>query len=72
MELETQLRTAATSLSEFKLRAANAESSLSEVGNDKTRSSGLEKELREKTQIIGKLRHDGRYLMRFSSVRVLT
>ncbi|ORY24667.1 hypothetical protein BCR39DRAFT_566528 [Naematelia encephala] len=57
-ELETQLRLAATSLSEFKLRAANAETQLSELGNDRTRSTALEKELKEKNQIIAKLRHD--------------
>ncbi|ORX35429.1 hypothetical protein BD324DRAFT_582277 [Kockovaella imperatae] len=57
-ELEAQLKLAAASLSEYKLRAANAETRLTEVGSDKTRSSALEKELKEKTQIIGKLRHD--------------
>ncbi|KAK8865685.1 hypothetical protein IAR55_000830 [Kwoniella newhampshirensis] len=57
-ELETQLRLAATSLSEYKLRAANAETRLSEVSSDATRSSALERELREKNQLIGKLRHD--------------
>ncbi len=50
---------AATSLSEFKLRAANAETRLAELSNDASRSSSLEKELKEKNQIIGKLRHDG-------------
>jgi hypothetical protein len=59
-ELETQLRMAATSLSEYKLRAANAETQLSEVSNNASKSSTLEKELREKNQIIGKLRHNGR------------
>lgn len=58
-ELETQLRLAATSLSEFKLRAANAETRLSEVSTDASKSSGLEKELKEKNQIIAKLRHEG-------------
>ncbi|WWD18135.1 hypothetical protein CI109_102584 [Kwoniella shandongensis] len=57
-ELETQLRLAATSLSEYKLRAANAETQLSEVSSNATRSSALERELREKNQLIGKLRHD--------------
>ncbi|KAE8539977.1 hypothetical protein D1P53_003915 [Cryptococcus gattii VGV] len=57
-ELETQLRTAAESLSEFKLRAANAETRLSEVSSDASKSSALEKELKDKNQIIGKLRHD--------------
>lgn len=59
MELETQLRLAATSLSEYKLRAANAETRLAELANDATRSERLERELREKNQVVGKLRHDG-------------
>ncbi|WVN85460.1 uncharacterized protein L203_100606 [Cryptococcus depauperatus CBS 7841] len=57
-ELETQLRLAATSLSEYKLRAANAETRLSELSNDATRTTVLEKELKEKNQLIGKLRHE--------------
>ena len=46
-------------MSEYKLRAANAETRLGEVGNDTTKSAGLEKEVRDKNQVIGKLRHDG-------------
>lgn len=61
-ELETQLRTAAESLSEFKLRAASAETRLSEVSSDASKSSALEKELKDKNQIIGKLRHDGKLI----------
>ncbi|RSH92703.1 hypothetical protein EHS25_008148 [Saitozyma podzolica] len=57
-ELETQLKLAATSLSEFKLRAANAEARLSELSNDATRSTTLEKEMKEKNLLISKLRHD--------------
>lgn len=58
-ELESQLRTAATSLSEFKLRAANAETKLGELSNTATKSVGLEKEVRDRNQLIAKLRHDG-------------
>jgi hypothetical protein len=58
-ELESQLRAAATALSEYKLRAANAETRLGELSNDATRSASLAKELKEKNQIIGKLRHEG-------------
>lgn len=58
-ELEVQLRTAATSLSEFKLRAANAETQLGELANTASRSAGLEKEIRDRNQLIAKLRHDG-------------
>lgn len=58
-ELESQLRAAATSLSEFKLRAANAETKLGDLSNTATKSVGLEKELRERNQLIAKLRHDG-------------
>ncbi|RXK42564.1 hypothetical protein M231_00118 [Tremella mesenterica] len=57
-ELETQLRLAATSLSEFKLRAANAETRLSEVSNDALRASALELDVREKNKTIAKLRHE--------------
>ncbi|WVQ97025.1 hypothetical protein IAU59_004135 [Kwoniella sp. CBS 9459] len=58
LELETQLRLAATSLSEYKLRAANAETRLSEISSNASKSSSLERELREKNVLIGKLRHD--------------
>ena len=58
-ELEKQLRAAATSLSEFKLRAANAETKLGDLANTATRSAGLEKEIRDRNQLIAKLRHDG-------------
>jgi hypothetical protein len=61
-ELEGQLRAAATSLSEFKLRAANAETQLGDLCNTATRSASLEKEIRDRNQLIAKLRHDGAYL----------
>ncbi|WRT65903.1 uncharacterized protein IL334_002854 [Kwoniella shivajii] len=57
-ELETQLRLAATSSSEFKLRCANAETKLSEVSSSAGKVGQLERELREKNNLIGKLRHD--------------
>lgn len=53
------MRSAATALSEYKLRAANAETRLGELGNDASRSAALSKELKEKQQIIAKLRHEG-------------
>lgn len=58
-ELEAQLKLAATQLSEYKLRAANAESSLSQATTNATKSSALEKELKDKNALIAKLRHDG-------------
>lgn len=58
-ELESQLRLAATSLSEYKLRAANAETKLGELSNTATKSVGLEKEVKDRNQLIAKLRHDG-------------
>lgn len=61
-ELEGQLRAAATSLSEFKLRAANAETKLGDLSNTATRSASLEKEIRDRNQLIAKLRHDGAYI----------
>ncbi|WWC60507.1 uncharacterized protein I303_103080 [Kwoniella dejecticola CBS 10117] len=57
-ELETQLRLAATSSSEFKLRCANAETKLSEVSSSAGKVGSLEREMREKNVLIGKLRHD--------------
>ncbi|KAL1405135.1 hypothetical protein Q8F55_008758 [Vanrija albida] len=57
-ELEGQLKLAVAQLSEFKLRAANAESSLSSVETNASRATVLEKELREKHTVIAKLRHD--------------
>ncbi|WWC88099.1 uncharacterized protein L201_003003 [Kwoniella dendrophila CBS 6074] len=57
-ELETQLRLAATSLSEYKLRCANAETKLSEVSSNAGKVGQIERELREKNVLIGKLRHD--------------
>ncbi|BEJ18027.1 hypothetical protein CspHIS471_0703040 [Cutaneotrichosporon sp. HIS471] len=57
-ELESQLKRATVQLSEFKLRCANAESSLSALSNDAGRVAQLEKEGKEKQAIIAKLRHD--------------
>ena len=62
-ELESQLRLAAASLSEYKLRTANAETRLAESASDATRSEKLDRELREKNQVIGKLRHDGELVL---------
>ena len=53
------MRLAATSLSEYKLRAANAETRLGELSRDTSKLANLEKEYREKNQLIAKLRHDG-------------
>lgn len=58
-ELEGQLKMAVGQLSEFKLRAANAESSLSSVSSDASKCKALERDLRDKNAIIAKLRHDG-------------
>ncbi|WVQ70985.1 hypothetical protein IAR50_000510 [Cryptococcus sp. DSM 104548] len=57
-ELETQLRLAVASLSDFKLRAANAETQLSEVSSDAKRVAALERDIKEKNQAIARLRHD--------------
>jgi predicted nucleic acid-binding Zn-ribbon protein len=58
-ELEGQLKLAVAQLSEYKLRAANAESSLSSLASDAIRVNALEKEVRDKNATIAKLRHDG-------------
>ncbi|KAL7423684.1 hypothetical protein Q5752_001266 [Cryptotrichosporon argae] len=57
-ELEAQLKLAVTQLSEFKLRAANAETRLDEAGRETGRAERLERELRDKNAAISKLRHD--------------
>lgn len=57
-DLESQLRLAATALSEYKLRTANAETRLGELERTVGRSAALEKEIKDKNHVIGKLRHD--------------
>lgn len=57
-ELETQLRSVVHSLAEYKIRAHEAETRLEDISNDTTKSAKLEKELKEKNAMIGKLRHD--------------
>lgn len=59
VDLEKQLQHAATSLSEFKLRCANAETQLSEVSGNADRYARLEKEIKDKERLVAKLRHDG-------------
>ena len=58
-ELESQLRYAAQSLQEYKHRAAQAETALESKKQDKGRVEVLEKQVKEQTNAIGKLRHDG-------------
>ncbi|CAK9782195.1 hypothetical protein CC85DRAFT_325323 [Cutaneotrichosporon oleaginosum] len=57
-ELEAQLKRATVQLSEYKLRCANAESSVSTLSSDAGRVAQLEKEARDKAAVIAKLRHD--------------
>ena len=47
------------SLAEYKHRAHTAEMKLDETHTDVTRTQDLEKEIKEKNLLIGKLRHEG-------------
>ncbi|KAJ8502040.1 hypothetical protein ONZ45_g11901 [Pleurotus djamor] len=58
-DLDVQLTQATQSLAEFKSRALNAELQLEETQTTSTRVQELEKEVKEKHLLIGKLRHEG-------------
>ena len=47
------------SLAEYKSRALNAELQLQESSTSSSRTQELEKEVKEKQLLIGKLRHEG-------------
>ncbi|KAI0074083.1 hypothetical protein K474DRAFT_1602144 [Panus rudis PR-1116 ss-1] len=55
---ETQLLQVTQSLAEFKHRALTAELKLEENSSDSSRTQELEKEVKEKTLLISKLRHE--------------
>ncbi|KZT00503.1 uncharacterized protein LAESUDRAFT_802663 [Laetiporus sulphureus 93-53] len=57
-DYESQLQAATQSLAEFKHRALNAELQLEESSTDTSRLQDLEKEVKEKKLLIGKLRHE--------------
>ncbi|OSD05188.1 hypothetical protein PYCCODRAFT_1432941 [Trametes coccinea BRFM310] len=57
-EYETQLTQVTQSLAEYKSRALNAELQLEESSTSNTRVHELEKEVKEKSILIGKLRHE--------------
>lgn len=57
-QANAQLRETTQQLAEFKSRALRAEADLSETTSNNQRVSQLESELKEKTTLIGKLRHD--------------
>ncbi|KIJ36802.1 hypothetical protein M422DRAFT_178917, partial [Sphaerobolus stellatus SS14] len=57
-ELEDQLRQTTKSLAEYKSRALQAEVELQETSTNTQRTAALEKELKEKNLLIGKLRHE--------------
>ncbi|KAG8968875.1 hypothetical protein FRC03_005748 [Tulasnella sp. 419] len=56
--LEGQVEALTTSLAEYKSRALTAEAELSEAGSHNRRVEELEKELREKNILIGRVRHE--------------
>ncbi|KAL0569020.1 hypothetical protein V5O48_012955 [Marasmius crinis-equi] len=57
-DYETQLLQATQSLAEFKHRALTAELTLEETRANSSRTQELEKEVKEKQLLIGKLRHE--------------
>ncbi|KAJ8082930.1 hypothetical protein PM082_008788 [Marasmius tenuissimus] len=57
-DYETQLFQATQSLAEFKHRALTAEMTLEETRTNSSRTLELEKEVKEKQLLIGKLRHE--------------
>ncbi|KAI0783763.1 hypothetical protein C8Q75DRAFT_419351 [Abortiporus biennis] len=57
-DYETQLLQTTQSLAEYKHRALNAELQLEETTTDSSRTHELEKEVKEKNLLIGKLRHE--------------
>lgn len=58
-DYEARLVHVTQSLAEFKSRALNAELQLEESSTNSTRTQELEKEVKEKNLLIGKLRHEG-------------
>lgn len=58
-DYESQLSQAIQSLAEYKHRAHTAEMTLEETSTNSTRAQDLEKEVKEKNLLIGKLRHEG-------------
>lgn len=58
-EYEAQLENITQSLAEYKSRALNAELQLQDSSTSNSRTQELEKEVKEKQLLIGKLRHEG-------------
>ncbi|OZJ03906.1 hypothetical protein BZG36_03283 [Bifiguratus adelaidae] len=56
--LQNQLNATKASLYEYQARAKEAEAKVSEVGKDAAKVQQLEKEVKERTLLIGKLRHE--------------
>ena len=61
-DYESRLLDVTQSLAEFKSRALNAELQLEESSTNNTRVQELEKEVKEKGILIGKLRQEGAYV----------
>ncbi|KAJ9099026.1 hypothetical protein QFC20_005783 [Naganishia adeliensis] len=57
-ELEHQLHQAVQSLAEWKTRAADAEVKMTNISSDVSKTSVLEREIKEKNAQIGRLRHE--------------
>ncbi|KZO95430.1 hypothetical protein CALVIDRAFT_599214 [Calocera viscosa TUFC12733] len=57
-ELSSQLSSVSSSLAEYKARTQKAEAALAQSANSSTRCAELEKEVKEKNLLIGKLRHE--------------
>ncbi|KZT54617.1 hypothetical protein CALCODRAFT_499551 [Calocera cornea HHB12733] len=57
-ELSAQLASVSSALVEYKARTQKAEAALAQSANSSTRCAELEKEVKEKNLLIGKLRHE--------------
>ena len=64
-EHESQLLQVTQSLAEYKSRALNAELKLEESSSSSSRVQALEKEVKEKNILMGKLRQEGTSLYAF-------
>ena len=69
-DIQTQLQATTKGLHEYKQRALNAEAELAETQSDSDRSLSLQKEVREKNLLIGKLRHEGTSIKAKKAIRL--
>ena len=71
-DYESQLLQVTQSLAEYKSRALNAELQLEESSTNNSRVQELEKEVKEKSILVGKLRQEGMSLIGFACIFIQT